>query len=82
MGLVARALESRGIPTVSLSALRKPTLFVRPPRALFTRSANSQIVGAPHDRAAQLSILRRALRVLVEATEPGMLTDLTDLSES
>jgi hypothetical protein len=78
VGLVARALESRGIPTVSLSALRKPTLFVRPPRTLFTRNANSQIVGAPRDRDAQLTTLRHALRVLVEATEPGMLADLSE----
>ncbi|HLZ23042.1 MAG TPA: hypothetical protein VKQ30_13055 [Ktedonobacterales bacterium] len=75
MGLVARELESRGIPTVSLSALRKPTLLVRPPRALFTRNPNSQIVGAPNDRDAQLTVLRSALRLLAEATEPGMLTD-------
>jgi hypothetical protein len=76
VGLVARALESRGIPTVSLSALRKPTMLVRPPRALFTRNPNNQVVGAANDRAAQRTILRRALRVLVEATEPGTLIDL------
>jgi hypothetical protein len=75
VGLVARALEACGIPTVSLSALRKPTLLVRPPRALFTGNPNHQIVGAPHDREAQLTVLRRALRLLVEATEPGILTD-------
>jgi hypothetical protein len=78
VGLVARELESRGIPTVSLSALRKPTLLVRPPRALFTRNANGQIVGAPHDHAGQLSVLRQALRVLIDASEPGKLTDLSD----
>jgi hypothetical protein len=66
---------------VSLSALRKPTLLVRPPRALFTRNANSQIVGAPHDRLAQVAVLRQALRVLIEASEPGRLTDLSDGSE-
>jgi hypothetical protein len=81
VGLVARELESRGIPTVTLSALRKPTTMVRPPRALFTRTANSQIVGAPHDRAAQLTVLRQALHVLIEASEPGTLTDLSDDSD-
>jgi hypothetical protein len=69
------------MPTVSLSALRKPTLLVRPPRALFTRNANSQIVGAPQDRAAQLSVLRQALRVLIDASEPGSLTDLSDVAD-
>jgi hypothetical protein len=76
VGLVARELESRGLPTVSLAALRKPTLIVRPPRALFTHNPNHQIVGAPNDRGAQLFVLRHALRLLVEATEPGILTDL------
>lgn len=76
MGLIAREIEARGIPTVSLSALRKPTLLVRPPRALFTRNPNSQIVGAPNDRDAQLAILRRALRLLEEDPVPGTLTDL------
>ena len=81
MGLVARELESRGIPTVTLSALRKPTTMVRPPRALFTRNANGQIVGAPHDRTAQLTVLRQALRVLIEASEPGRLADLSDVAD-
>lgn len=78
MGLVARELESRGIPTMSLSALRKPTLLVRPPRAFFTRNSNGQIVGAPLDRAGQRTVLRQALRVLIEASEPGKLTDVPD----
>jgi len=78
VGLVARELESRGIPTVSLSALRKPTTMVRPPRALFSRNPNSQIVGAPHDRTVQLTVLRQALHVLIDAREPGTLTDLTE----
>ena len=82
MGLVARELESRGIPTVSLSALRKPTMMVRPPRTLFTRNPNSQIVGAPTDRDGQLAMLRRALRLLVEATEPGTLVDAGDAADA
>jgi hypothetical protein len=81
VGLIAREVECRGIPTVSLSALRKPTLLVRPPRALFTRNANSQIVGAPHDHPAQLTVLRQALRVLIDASEPGSLTDLSDIPD-
>ncbi|MGH2516916.1 MAG: hypothetical protein ACRDHP_14790 [Ktedonobacterales bacterium] len=76
MGLVARELESRNIPTVSLSALRKPTMLVRPPRALFTRNPNNQIAGAPSDPDAQLAVLRRALRLLVGATEPGTLAEM------
>jgi hypothetical protein len=75
VGLVAREIEARGLPTVSLSALRKPTLLVHPPRALFTGNPNQQIVGPTHAREAQLAMLRRTLRVLMEATTPGIITD-------
>ncbi|HEV7128778.1 MAG TPA: hypothetical protein VGN32_15210 [Ktedonobacterales bacterium] len=76
MGLVARALEARGIPTIYLAALRRPAQLVRAPRTLFTGNSNSQIVGAPGDRDAQRGVLRRALRLLTEATEPGTFVEL------
>jgi hypothetical protein len=74
--LVARELESRGIPTVSLAALRKPAQLARAPRVLFTGNPNSEIVGPPNDKHAQLTTLRQALRVLADATEPGTIQDM------
>jgi hypothetical protein len=74
--LVARELESRGIPTVSLAALRKPAQLARAPRVLFTGNPNSEIVGPPNDKQAQLATLREALRVLVEAADPGIMREL------
>lgn len=75
MGLVARAIESRGIPTITLAALRMPSQLSRPPRLFFTGYKNHEIVGPPNDREAQLATLRRALQVLAEATEPGTLVE-------
>lgn len=67
--MVARAIEAQGIPTVVLAGLRKQGQLSRPPRVLLTSYNNAQVVGPPHDEAAQLATLRRALQVLSEATE-------------
>ena len=37
MGLVQRAIEAEGIPTVGISLLKEVTEKVRPPRTLFLR---------------------------------------------
>jgi len=69
-------LEARGVPTVTLSALRSRTARVHPPRALFTGLPNFQIVGPPGDAGAQRETVRRALALLASATEPGALVDM------
>lgn len=76
MGLIARELETRGIPSITLAALRRPAQMVRAPRVLFTGHPNAQIVGAPGDREAQLATLRQAFEVLVTATEPGAFVEM------
>lgn len=65
-----------GIPTIMLAGLRKPAQLTCPPRVLFTSYANAEVVGPPRDEAAQLATLRRALRVLGEATEPGTFVEV------
>lgn len=59
-----------------LAGLRKPAQLTHPPRVLFTSYGNAEVVGPPHDEAAQLATLRRALQVLVEATEPGTFVEV------
>ena len=61
---------------MSLAALRKPTQLARSPRVFFTGKPNAEIVGPPNDEQAQLATLREALRVLAEATEPGILWEV------
>ncbi len=59
-----------------LAGLRKPAQLSRPPRVLLTSYNNAQVVGPPHDEAAQLATLRRALQLLGEATEPGTFVEV------
>jgi hypothetical protein len=69
-------LEARGVPTVALSALRSRTARIHPPRALFTGLPNSQIIGQPGAAETQRETVRRALALLVSATELGTLIDM------
>nr|WP_145020196.1 hypothetical protein [Geobacter argillaceus] len=47
MGLVARAIEAAGIPTVALSIVREVTEKSPPPRALFLRFPFGRALGEP-----------------------------------
>ncbi len=77
MGLVARAIEEAGVPTVSLSNLRGATLRVQPPRTLLTRFPRGQTVGPAGDAATQRAVVRAALEVLATAREAGELREFT-----
>lgn len=67
MGLIARAIEARGIPTVVLAVRRGLIAGTRPPRVLLTPFDRGQTVGEPGDAAGQRAVLRRALALLAEA---------------
>lgn len=75
MGLIQRAIEAAGIPTVSISILRDITAKVRPPRALFLRWPFGHPLGEPFHVAQQLTVLRDALHFL-ETARPGEIRDL------
>lgn len=71
MGLIARAIEGRGIPTVSLANLRGAMLRVKPPRALVTRFPRGQTVGPAGDAATQRRVVLAALNLLATAETAG-----------
>lgn len=71
MGLLARYLEDHGLATVTLSNNRTRTSLVRPPRTLTVPGPRGQTAGPPGDRPAQRARVAAALRLLVEAREPG-----------
>lgn len=75
MGLIQRAIEAAGIPTVSISILRSVTEKVRPPRAVFLRWPFGHPLGEPFHTAQQLTILRDAFQFLYDAS-PGEIRDL------
>jgi len=69
VGLVAAALERRGIATVAIQLLREVALRVQPPRALAVPFRHGFPLGRPNDPAIQLRVIEAALAVLEEARE-------------
>ena len=79
MGLVARALEAAGVPTLCLTSAYSITESVNPPRAAFSDLPLGHTVGRPHEPEFQRDLLRRALRAAEAMDEPGTIA-LTGVS--
>lgn len=75
MGLAARAIEAKGIPTVALSIVLEITEKTPPPRGVFMRFPFGHALGEPGKREQQLSILALAFRHLFSARSPGEILD-------
>lgn len=75
LGLVCRVVEESGIPTVCISTARDITALVRPPRSLFVNFPMGNPFGAPGDIAMQRAILLKALALVVESSQGGVLVD-------
>ena len=76
VGLVARAIEEAGIPTVLVSTGRDLTQQVRPPRSVFVNFPMGNAFGRPFDHEMQRRILQDALELGAKATAGGTLVDL------
>jgi D-proline reductase (dithiol) PrdB len=75
VGLVQRAIEAAGVPTVGITLQKDITLSVRPPRALYLRYPFGHPMGEAFAVAQQRTILRDALRVLETASTPGQIVE-------
>lgn len=76
VGLVAAALERRGIATVAIQLLRQVAERVRPPRALVVPFRHGYPLGAPGDPARQRTVIEAALSLLEdESREPPVLVE-------
>jgi len=75
--IVARELESRGLPTVSLTLLPELTRIVGAPRALSVRFPFGAPAGDPGNRALHEAVLLEALALLSEAREAGSMREST-----
>ena len=75
MGLIQRAIEASGIPTVSISILRAVTEKVKPPRAAFLRWPFGHPLGEPGNVAQQLTVLHDAF-ALARTAQRGEIRDL------
>ena len=71
-----RAIERRGIPTVSITVARDITEQVRPPRAVFVPFMMGHHFGVPFHRELQRRILLAALDRLTAAEQSGDLYPL------
>jgi hypothetical protein len=71
VGLIARALEEQGIATVCVVMNRDITENVKPPRALFVRFPYGAPLGPAGDATTQMAVIRAALKLLTDATQPG-----------
>lgn len=76
MGLVQRAIEAEGIPTVSISIVRKLTVEAGAPRAVFLKWPMGHPLGEPGKVDIQMVVLKSALRALSTIKDPGTVIDL------
>jgi hypothetical protein len=76
VGLVQRALETRGIPTVTLSMIPELTRAVGVPRLAGISYPMGRPLGRPHDADGQRAVLRRVLEVLSTAVAPDTYVEL------
>jgi len=78
VGLIQRAIEAEGIPTISVSLNRAITEKVKPPRSLLVAFPLGHPMGNPFDKELQRQILTEGLKHLIKITEPGTIADLTE----
>lgn len=76
VGLVARAVEEAGIPTLTMSVGRDITEAVCPPRTAFLDYPMGNETGRPGNAGEQRSIVRGAFAALGQMAEPGCIVDL------
>ncbi len=76
MGLIQRAIESAGIPTIGISIVREYTERVKPPRTVFLRWPFGHPLGEPFNPAQQRAVLAEAFIALYLIDKPGTIIDL------
>jgi hypothetical protein len=75
VGLIQRAIEAAGLPTVGISLQKEVTRRVRPPRALFLRYPFGHPMGEAFAVSQQRAILAAALSALETVTQPGAIVE-------
>jgi D-proline reductase (dithiol) PrdB len=75
VGLVQRAIEAVGIPTVGISILKEVTEKVRPPRTVYLRYPFGHPLGEVYHVTQQRTILLDALRALETIQDPGTILE-------
>jgi len=73
---VQRAIERRGIPSVSISVALDVTEHVKPPRAIFVPFMMGHHFGVPFHIELQRRVILAALEHLVKAEQSGEIVRL------
>jgi len=74
--LIARYLESQGIPTLCMTSALDIVELGRPPRAVFVDYQLGHTTGRLYDKEDQLALLTAALEHFDLLTEPGSIVSL------
>jgi hypothetical protein len=74
--LIQRAVETIGIPTVSITLVRSYTEKVKPPRAIFLAWPFGHPLGQPGNINQQAAVLGKAFETLCQVKEPGVIIDV------
>jgi D-proline reductase (dithiol) PrdB len=72
VGLLARAIELAGVPTMTLAVVRDIVEFVRPPRVALYAGETGTVSGMPNWPEHQRRILDEALRLIEPMDQPGI----------
>ncbi|MBT6275052.1 MAG: hypothetical protein HOI95_13050 [Chromatiales bacterium] len=78
MSLIARHLESLGIPTLCLASALDIIEAGQPPRAVFVDYPLGHTAGKPFDSSDQLNVIRQALSAFETIDSPGALVTLSN----
>ena len=76
MGLIARALETGGIPTLSMTSARDITASAGAPRGAFLDYPLGRTSGRPNEPELNRSIMLDTLRAFETISEPGTIVNL------
>ncbi len=76
MGLIQRAIELEGIPTIGISIVREYTEEAAPPRSIHLKWPFGHPLGEPFNRDQHHAVLARAFEALYGLIEPGRIVDI------
>jgi hypothetical protein len=76
VGLIQRAIEAQGLPTVSVTVARDVTEAIKVPRALFVPWPMGHHFGVPFHRELQRRVVLTALGLLESSNETAPIVDL------
>jgi hypothetical protein len=76
VGLIQRAIEAKGVPTVSVTVAKDVSEMIRVPRAIFVPWPMGHHFGVPFHTELQRKVVMAALRLVETAETSGTIETL------